>query len=126
MADEVVVDWPHRLLERVGDRLGPADAVCVLTHDHKFDVPAIVAALATDVGYLGAMGSRRTHAERVERLREEGVTDDAARPGAWPPSDSTSAPAPPRRPPSRSAPRSSPTAPATPPAPSKATDGPIH
>jgi xanthine dehydrogenase accessory factor len=72
-ADEVVVDWPHRLLERVGPTLGPRDAICVLTHDHKFDVPAIIAALATDVGYLGAMGSRRTHAERVERLRAEGV-----------------------------------------------------
>jgi xanthine dehydrogenase accessory factor len=75
MADEVVVDWPHRLVERVGDRLGPADAICVLTHDTKFDVPAIIAALATDVGYIGAMGSRRTHAKRVERLQEEGVTD---------------------------------------------------
>jgi xanthine dehydrogenase accessory factor len=74
LADEVVVDWPHRLLERVGDSLGPRDAVCVLTHDHKFDVPAIKAALQTDVGYLGAMGSRRTSAERTERLREEGVT----------------------------------------------------
>ena len=75
LADEVVVDWPHRLLEKVGDELTPRDAVCVLTHDHKFDVPAIVAALATEVGYLGAMGSRRTHAERVERLREAGVDD---------------------------------------------------
>src|SRR5690349_3218397 len=74
-ADEVVVDWPHRLLEREGPTLGPRDAVCVLTHDHKFDIPAIVAALATDVGYLGAMGSRRTHAERSERLRAEGVDD---------------------------------------------------
>ncbi len=62
-------------MERVGARLGPRDAVCVLTHDIKFDVPAIVSALATDVGYLGAMGSRRTHAARVERLREEGVDD---------------------------------------------------
>jgi len=72
-ADEVVVDWPHRLLARVGERLGPRDAVCVLTHDHKFDVPAILAALATDVGYLGAMGSRRTCAERLERLEAEGA-----------------------------------------------------
>jgi len=72
-ADEVVVDWPHRLLERVGDALGPRDAVCVLTHDHKFDVPAIVAALATNVGYLGAMGSRRTTEERNKRLEEAGV-----------------------------------------------------
>src|SRR5690606_30797554 len=60
-------------LGRVGDELGPRDAVCVLTHDHKFDVPAIKAALATSVGYLGAMGSRRTHAERLERLVEAGV-----------------------------------------------------
>ncbi|MGZ4683557.1 MAG: XdhC family protein, partial [Acidimicrobiales bacterium] len=74
-ADDVVVDWPHRLLEREGSALGPRDAVCVLTHDHKFDIPAIVAALRTGVGYLGAMGSRRTHADRVERLRAEGVDD---------------------------------------------------
>jgi xanthine dehydrogenase accessory factor len=47
----------------------------VLTHDHKFDVPAIVAALRTEVGYLGAMGSRRTHADRIGRLRAEGVTE---------------------------------------------------
>lgn len=75
-ADEVVVDWPHRLLERVGDQLGPRDAVCVLTHDPKFDVPAVIAALRTDVGYLGAMGSRRTTDDRNRRLREEGVTDE--------------------------------------------------
>jgi xanthine dehydrogenase accessory factor len=73
LADEVVVDWPHRLLERVGAGLGPRDAICVLTHDHKFDVPAIEAALRTQVGYLGAMGSRRTHDERVTRLEEVGV-----------------------------------------------------
>jgi len=77
MADEVVNDWPDRYLEKVADRLGPRDAVCVLTHDAKFDVPAIVAATATNVGYIGAMGSRRTHATRVARLREAGV-DDAA------------------------------------------------
>ena len=72
-ADEVVVDWPDRLLGRVGGGLTARDAVCVLTHDAKFDVPALVAALATDVGYIGAMGSRRTHAERIERLEEAGV-----------------------------------------------------
>ncbi len=76
-AHEVVVDWPHRLLESVGARLGPGDAVCVLTHDAKFDVPAIQAALATDVGYIGVMGSRRTHDRRLARLAEEGVTDPA-------------------------------------------------
>jgi xanthine dehydrogenase accessory factor len=75
MADEIANDWPDRYLAKVGDRLGPRDAVCVLTHDTKFDVPAIVAALETDVGYLGAMGSRRTHAARVKRLREAGVDD---------------------------------------------------
>ncbi len=75
-ADEVVVDWPHRLLERVGHELGPRDAVCVLTHDPKFDVPAVLAALRTDVGYLGAMGSRRTTDDRNRRLRDEGVSDE--------------------------------------------------
>jgi xanthine dehydrogenase accessory factor len=75
MADEVVVDWPDRYLAKAGPQLGPRDVVCVLTHDPKFDVPAIKAALATNVGYLGAMGSRRTHAERVVRLREAGVDD---------------------------------------------------
>jgi xanthine dehydrogenase accessory factor len=74
MADEVVVDWPDRYLEKVGGQLGPRDAVCVLTHDPKFDVPAIVAALQTRAGYLGAMGSRRTHADRVRRLEEAGVS----------------------------------------------------
>jgi xanthine dehydrogenase accessory factor len=76
LADEVVVDWPHRHLATVGESLGPRDAVCVLTHDAKFDVPAIVAALHTDVGYLGAMGSRRTTDQRADRLRAEGVTDE--------------------------------------------------
>jgi xanthine dehydrogenase accessory factor len=69
-ADEVVVDWPDRLLGRVGPSLTARDAVCVLTHDAKFDVPALVAALETGAGYIGAMGSRRTHAERLVRLRE--------------------------------------------------------
>lgn len=72
-ADEVVVDWPHRLLEREGERLTARDAVCILTHDHKFDVPAIMAALSTNAGYIGAMGSRRTCAERLGRLAEAGA-----------------------------------------------------
>ncbi|MDH3704850.1 MAG: XdhC/CoxI family protein [Acidimicrobiia bacterium] len=73
MADEVVVDWPDRLLAEVGPQLGLRDAVCILTHDAKFDVPAVLSSLATDVGYIGVMGSRRTHADRTERLREAGV-----------------------------------------------------
>jgi xanthine dehydrogenase accessory factor len=76
MADEVVVAWPQRLLEEIGKELGPLDAVCVLTHDPKFDVPAITESLRTNVGYIGAMGSRRTHAKRVERLKQEGVSDE--------------------------------------------------
>ncbi len=76
MADEVVVDWPDRHLAKVGGTLGGRDAVCVLTHDPKFDVPAIVAALGTRAGYIGAMGSRRTAAERENRLRDAGVDDD--------------------------------------------------
>ncbi len=75
MADEVVVDWPHRHLGAVGAHLGTRDAVCVLTHDPKFDVPAIGAALRTGVGYIGAMGSRRTTAARERRLRETGVDE---------------------------------------------------
>lgn len=75
MADDVVVDWPDRHLAQVGRELGQRDAVCVLTHDPKFDVPAIVAALDTRAGYVGAMGSRRTHDQRLVRLREAGVDE---------------------------------------------------
>jgi xanthine dehydrogenase accessory factor len=80
MADAVVNDWPDRHLAAVGADLGPRDAVCVLTHDAKFDVPALVSACATAVGYIGAMGSRRTHEKRIVRLREAGLVDaDIAR-----------------------------------------------
>jgi xanthine dehydrogenase accessory factor len=77
MADEVVVEWPDRWLAAHGADLDAKDAVCVLTHDPKFDVPAIVAALSTDVGYIGAMGSRRTHGDRVARLIEAGCDEEA-------------------------------------------------
>ncbi|MFD4501329.1 XdhC family protein [Streptomyces sp. NPDC058457] len=72
-ADEIVVEWPHRYLERT-----QADArtvLCVLTHDAKFDVPLLRLALRLPVAYVGAMGSRRTHLDRNERLREVGVTE---------------------------------------------------
>lgn len=73
MADEVVVSWPTPIFERRGSTLGPRDAVCILTHDPKFDVPAIQGALATSVGYIGVMGSRKTHEKRLERLAEVGI-----------------------------------------------------
>ena len=76
MADEIRVEWPDDVFDAYGPKLRPTDAVCVLTHDTKFDIPAVVRALATDVGYIGVMGSRRTHAKRVERLREAGVGDE--------------------------------------------------
>lgn len=72
-ADEVVVDWPHRYLARMHtDR---RTVICVLTHDTKFDTPLLVEALQRPLGYVGALGSRRTHAERLERLREAGVDE---------------------------------------------------
>jgi xanthine dehydrogenase accessory factor len=74
-ADEVVVSWPGPLFDQRGAQLGTRDVVCVLTHDSKFDVPAVRGALATRVGYIGVMGSRKTHDKRTERLREAGVTD---------------------------------------------------
>ncbi len=75
-ADEVVVQWPDEYLRTNGQDLGVRDAICILTHDPKFDVPAIEAALATRAGYLGAMGSRRTHEQRCEKLREVGVSSE--------------------------------------------------
>jgi xanthine dehydrogenase accessory factor len=73
MADEVVVSWPTPLFERRGHTLTSRDAICILTHDPKFDVPAVEGALATSAGYIGVMGSRKTHAKRLERLAEVGV-----------------------------------------------------
>lgn len=75
MADEVRVTWPTPMFDERGDELGPRDAVCILTHDPKFDVPAVQGALATEVGYIGVMGSRTTHERRMERLAEAGVDD---------------------------------------------------
>ena len=76
-ADDVTVGQPDRCLTEMHSiaPLGPDDAVCVLTHDHRFDVPAICAALETGAGYIGVMGSRRTHAQRLDRLREAGATE---------------------------------------------------
>ncbi|MCX4855831.1 XdhC family protein [Streptomyces canus] len=72
-ADEIVVEWPHRYLERTA--VDARTVLCVLTHDAKFDVPLLQLALRLPVAYVGAMGSRRTHLDRNERLREVGVTE---------------------------------------------------
>jgi xanthine dehydrogenase accessory factor len=77
MADEVRVTWPGPMFEDRGAALGPRDAVCILTHDPKFDVPAVQGALGTAVGYIGVMGSRTTHSKRMERLAEVGTDDPA-------------------------------------------------
>ena len=69
--DELVVEWPDRFL--AGAPVDERTAICVLTHDHKFDVPVLKVALQTSAGYIGAMGSRRTNEDRSERLRAEGV-----------------------------------------------------
>jgi xanthine dehydrogenase accessory factor len=77
-ANEVVVEWPHRYLaaESEAGRIDGRTALCILTHDPKFDVPLLEVALRLpEVGYIGAMGSRRTHDDRLERLRERGVTE---------------------------------------------------
>ncbi len=73
-ADRVVVQWPHEFLQDapVDDRT----AIIVLTHDEKFDIPLLQTALATRAAYIGVMGSRRTHARRMEHLREIGLRED--------------------------------------------------
>ncbi|GHH80671.1 XdhC family protein [Streptomyces capitiformicae] len=72
-ADEIVVEWPHKYLERTS--VDARTVLCVLTHDAKFDVPLLKLALRLPVAYVGAMGSRRTHLDRNARLRQAGVTE---------------------------------------------------
>ena len=77
-ADEVVVDWPDRYLSAQvhAGAVDSSTVICVLTHDPKFDVPLLDVALRLpEVGYVGAMGSRRTHQDRLRRLRETGLSD---------------------------------------------------
>lgn len=71
--DALVVGWPDEVAGQID--LGPGDAVAVLTHDPKFDEPAIVEALRRDCRYVGAIGSRKTQAARRERLRAAGVEE---------------------------------------------------
>jgi xanthine dehydrogenase accessory factor len=72
-ADEVITDWPHRYL--AGTATDDRTVICVLTHDPKFDVPVLEVALRAPAAYIGAMGSRRTHEDRLDRLREVGMTE---------------------------------------------------
>ena len=72
-ADEVVVEWPHRYL--AATTVDARTVICVLTHDPKFDVPLLEVALGTDAAYIGAMGSRRTHEDRLKRLRDRSVDE---------------------------------------------------
>lgn len=73
-ADELIVEWPDEVLERMD--LNPSTSVAVLTHDPKFDEPTLKVVLSHDVGYIGAIGSRKTSAERAERLKKQGLTDE--------------------------------------------------
>jgi xanthine dehydrogenase accessory factor len=73
-ADEVITDWPHRYLSQIST--DSRTVICVLTHDPKFDVPLLEVALRCPAAYIGAMGSRRTHEDRLARLREVGLTED--------------------------------------------------
>jgi xanthine dehydrogenase accessory factor len=77
-AHEVVVAWPHRYLRAEADagRVDERTVVCVLTHDPKFDAPVLEVALRMPLAYIGAMGSRRTHEDRLARLREVGMTEE--------------------------------------------------
>ncbi|MDI2131484.1 XdhC family protein [Yinghuangia seranimata] len=72
-ADEVVVDWPHRYLDSI--EVDGRTVLCVLTHDAKFDIPLLERALRLPVAYVGAMGSRRTHESRLQKLRDVGMTE---------------------------------------------------
>ncbi|WP_411374340.1 XdhC family protein [Arthrobacter sp. MPF02] len=75
VADQVVTDWPHRYLaaESAAGRVDSRTVAAVLTHDPKFDIPLLETALALDLAYVGAMGSRRSHLQRVDHLLAAGV-----------------------------------------------------
>ncbi|HEX4207622.1 MAG TPA: XdhC/CoxI family protein [Ktedonobacteraceae bacterium] len=74
MADELIVAWPDEVLAKWD--LNPSTSVAVLTHDPKFDEPTLKIVLSRNVGYVGAIGSRKTGAERAERLKQQGLSDE--------------------------------------------------
>ncbi len=73
-ADDLIVEWPDEVLERMD--LNPSTSIAVLTHDPKFDEPTLNVVLRRDVGYVGAIGSRKTGEERAERLMKNGLTEE--------------------------------------------------
>jgi xanthine dehydrogenase accessory factor len=73
-ADELIVEWPDEVLQKMD--LNPSTSIAVLTHDPKFDEPTLRVVLSREVGYIGAIGSRKTSEERSERLKQSGVTDE--------------------------------------------------
>ncbi len=73
-ADELIVAWPDEVLQKM--HLYPSTSIAVLTHDPKFDEPSLKIALASQAGYVGAIGSRKTSIERAERLRKQGLTEE--------------------------------------------------
>ncbi|HEU5227998.1 MAG TPA: XdhC/CoxI family protein [Ktedonobacteraceae bacterium] len=73
-ADELIVEWPDEVLEKMD--LNPSTSIAVLTHDPKFDEPTLKVVLARRVGYVGAIGSRKTSGERAERLKKQGLTEE--------------------------------------------------
>ena len=72
---ELLAEWPEDALHRI--KLDRYTAVCLLTHDPKIDDPALIAALKADCFYIGALGSRKTHTKRLERMRENGFGDNS-------------------------------------------------
>ncbi|MBE3558549.1 MAG: XdhC family protein [Ktedonobacteraceae bacterium] len=73
-ADELIVAWPDEVLEKWD--LNPSTSVAILTHDPKFDEPSLKIVLNRNVGYIGAIGSRKTSEERAERLKQQGISDE--------------------------------------------------
>lgn len=76
-ADELIVEWPDEVLERMN--LNPSTSVAILTHDPKFDEPTLKVVLQHELGYIGAIGSRKTNEERAERLKKQGLTEEQVR-----------------------------------------------
>ena len=73
-ADELIQRWPEDALQEIN--LNESTYIVTLTHDEKLDTPALVCALQHPVGYIGALGSRRTHGKRVTALRAAGISDE--------------------------------------------------